>query len=258
MFVGKCIEKLENRRDVRIVTSQAVLDKLVLKGNFMERHIINFPDFDFTIVELGKRIVIQNRPVLVGSQILSLAKMHMLKFYHDTLVPNLPPIEVILIDTDSIAFRCRTNDMYRELIPIKEHFDFSNLPSSHFLYSQENCKRFLYFKDECSGQRIKSFVTPRTKVYSILFDDNSHRNKLKGVQKAFVRNKILYEHYRACVLEKKTLMANFNSIISRGHNLYTVNVNKLALEGTDYKRAIPPGGDGIETLAYGNCRLNNA
>lgn len=256
MFLGKCIEKLENRRDVRIVTRRRELDKLVKKGNFVDRHIMNFPDFDFSIVELGKRIVIQNRPVLVGSQILSLAKIHMLKFFYDTLVPNLPPVEIIMVDTDSIALRCKTNDMYRELIPIKQHFDFSNLPKTHFLYSLENCKRFLYFKDECEGKRIIKMATPRTKCYSILFEDDTYVNKLKGVQKAFVRNKILFENYRACVMEGQSMMANFNSIISREHNLYTVNINKSALSLGDSKRVTLK--NRVDTLAWGHFRLEDA
>lgn len=254
ILAGKMCERVESRRDIRIVTSQGVLQKLAKKGNFLERHIVEFPDFKFCIVELSKRIVIQNRPVIIGSQILSLAKIHMLKFYYDTLVPNLPPIEVILVDTDSIAFRCRTRDIYKEIECIKQYFDLSNLDTSHFLHSKDNCKEFLFFKDECAGKRIKAFCTPRTKCYSILFEDESHTNKLKGVQRAFVRNKILFEHYKACVLDRKTLMANFNSIVSRCHNLYTVNVNKLALEPTDYKRVTLP--NRIDTLAYGHYKLD--
>jgi hypothetical protein len=254
ILAGKAMEVQSKHKDIRVVGDERVLAKLLKKGNFIERHIITFPDVEFCIVELAKRIVVHNRPLILGAQILSLAKVYMLKFYYDVLVPNLPPIKVILVDTDSIAFRCETDDIYRELAKIKQYFDFSNLPDTHFLYSRDNCKEFLFFKDECAGKHIKAFCTPRTKCYSILFEDDTFTNKLKGVQRSFVRNKILFDHYRACVVDKKTLMANFKSIISKKHNLFTVNINKLALEPTDHKRVSIP--NSFDTLAYGHYKLD--
>jgi hypothetical protein len=253
ILCGKLFERKDKLRDLRVVIDEDEMAKLVIKGNFIDRHILDFGDFSFCLVELAKRVVVQDRPLIVGSQVLAFAKIHMIKFYYDVLVKKLPPISVILVDTDSIAFRCQTDDVYKEIEKVKEHFDFSNLPLEHPLYSTANSKKFLFFKDECAGKRIKAFCTPRTKCYSILYDDDTSTNKDKGVQRAFVQKKMRFSDYKDCVLKRKIMMANFNTIVSFGHNLFTVNKTKVALEPTDYKRHALP--NHIDTLAYGHYRI---
>jgi len=251
---GKFNEVLEKRRRVELVTCDKRLAKLVRKGTFVERHILNFPGFSMVLVELAKGVIKQNRPNIVGSQILAFSKVYMLEFWYDVLKPTFKnkSLELVLMDTDSFLFKVRTKSLYDDLKTIKHHFDFSSLDVDHPLYSPANSKIFGTFKDESNGKRILGVCTPRTKAYSIKYAE-SVVNKLKGVQRSFVKHDLFFEDYKKCVLEKSTKMANFKNIVSQGHILYTVEINKLALESSDYKRSICA--DGIHTLAYGHYKL---
>lgn len=250
---GKFVERVDKRRDIRIVTQEKELEKLVRKGNFASRSIYEYNDAQFCIVELSKRVVVQNRPIIVGSQILAFAKIHMIRFYYEVIVRHLKSPILCYFDTDSILFSCLTEDLYQDLGKIKQFFDFSTLPKTHKLYSTENEKKFLYFKDESAGKRIKAFCSPRTKSYAILYEDSSFINKLKGVQRSFVQNKLQFDHYKRCVLEDAKFIANFNSIVAKKHTLFTVNINKLALESTDFKRVLCT--NRRDTVAYGHYSL---
>jgi hypothetical protein len=253
---GKFLERLENRRRIKIFSEDnSKLQRCVRKGTFLDRHIFTFPDEDFQmmLVEISAGVIHQNRPILVGAMILSLSKILMLNFWYKVLKPNFQSISLILMDTDSFLFSIKTSDFVRDVQPIKHHFDFSNLQPTHPLYSTKNAKKYGLFKDELGGIEPLEIVTPCSKVYSILLP-NSEVKKLKGVQKSFVKNMMKFEHFKNCVLEKKSTMANFNNIISKEHNLYTANVQKSALRAIDYKRVVLA--DGIHTLPYGHYLLS--
>lgn len=251
---GKYVEAVEKRRNIQIITDEKKLEKLVRKGNFIDRHILSFPGFKMILVELAKGVVKQNRPNIVGSQILSWSKYYMLSMFYDVLKPAFQEkeLKLIFMDTDSFIYKVKSDTFFEDLKKIRQHFDFSNMPVNHPLYSKENEKVLGKFKDESCGARILAICAPRTKTYSILYEDKEI-NKLKGIQKAFVKNHIRFQDYKNCVLNHSKYYANFKSIISKDHNLYTVSVNKLALEATDRKRVILQ--DGINTLPYFHEKL---
>jgi len=252
---GKFNEVLERRRVVKLVKDEKQLAKLVVKGTFVDRHILNFRGVELALVEMCKGVIKQTRPNIVGCQILSFSKVYMLNFWYNVLKPTFEnkSLELVMMDTDSFLFKVESDTFHDDLLSIKEHFDFSNLDKSHKLYSNNNAKKLGFFKDESAGKRILAVCAPRTKCYSIRYDDKELK-KLKGVQKSFVKNHLHFEDYKKCVLENKTLYANFKNIISRQHTLYTVTVNKLALEATDRKRVILE--DGVHTKAYGHHELD--
>jgi len=251
---GKFNEVLERRRTVEIVTNPQRLEKLVRKGTFIDRHILNFKSFQMVLVELAKGVIKQNRPNIVGSQILAFSKYYMLSFWYNVLKPTFADknLKLILTDTDSFIFAVDTPTFYDDLLSIRQHFDFSNLPVDNPLFSPLNAKKFGSFKDESCGNKILGVCTPRSKTYSIKYETHDV-NKLKGIQKSFVKNSLNFDNYKTCVLDKTKTYARFNNIISKDHKLYTVDVNKLALEATDMKRVILQ--DGVNTLAYGHYNL---
>ena len=55
---------------------------------------------------------------------------------------------------------------------MKSHFDTSNYPKEHYLFSNDNKVVPRLFKDECSGSVISEFVGLRSKLYHILIDDS--------------------------------------------------------------------------------------
>ena len=72
---------------------------------------------------------------------------------------------------------------------MKIHYDFSDYPKDHQLYSEQNKKVIGKFKDECSGTPIAEYVGLRPKMYSILRADDQLIRKTKGVKNMSSPNK---------------------------------------------------------------------
>jgi len=251
---GKLLENVLGRKRVELVTCEKRLEKLVRSPTFKDRHIINYADHTMVLVESAKGVVLMDKPIIVGSQILSLSKVYMFRFWYNVLKPNFNHLKLILTDTDSFLFSCERRNFQEKLKSLSQYFDFSNLDPSHYLYSLENANKIGAFKDESKGKSILSVSCPKSKVYSIKYESQDV-NKLKGIQRSFVKNKLCFEDYKSCVLTGSTSFASYKSIISHEQKLFTVEVNKLALSPNDLKRVILPCG--ILTLPYGDIRLNN-
>ena len=79
--------------------------------------------------------------------------------------------------------------------------------------------------------------------------------RCKGVRKNVVKKHITHDDYKNCLLNREEQMRKMNVIRSHLHDVYTEEVNKVALLAEDDKRVIME--DGIHTLAYGHYRLKN-
>ena len=77
--------------------------------------------------------------------------------------------------------------------------------------------------------------------------------KCKGVTNNVTKRSIQFEDYRECLLSRKELHRKMNVIRSYCHEIYTEEINKMALSSDDDKRVIIF--DGIHTLAYGYKNL---
>ena len=76
--------------------------------------------------------------------------------------------ELQLTDTDSLVLEVQTEDVYAHLARNADHYDTSNYPKDHVLYSTANQKVLGQMKDECAGMPIAEVVGLRPKIYSIL------------------------------------------------------------------------------------------
>jgi DNA polymerase type B, organellar and viral len=250
---GKFKEAIFSRRRLICIQSPEQLERLIRKPTFVDRHIFDFQTSKMVLVELSQGSITQTRPTIVGTVILSLAKHVMLFYWYGLIKKTLKNVRLITTDTDSLMGFWKTNNPIDDLKPIKDHFDWSNLPSDHELYSRENAKVFGKLKDETAGNRILAVASPRTKAYSIKFE-HKEMKKLKGIKKSYVENEMVFEQYKQCVLEKKTFTAKFKNLVSKKHLVYTASISKLALEATDYKRVVLE--NGVDTLPYGHYSLN--
>ena len=77
--------------------------------------------------------------------------------------------------------------------------------------------------------------------------------KCKGVKKSVVKKSITHEDYKTCLTTGKEQLRKQNIIRSYKHEVYTEEVNKIALSANDDKRYIL--GDGINTLALGHYKI---
>ena len=71
-------------------------------------------------------------------------------------------------------------------------------------------------------------------------------------KKAVVKRSINFEDYKTCLFTGKPQTRTMNVIRSHRHELFTEEINKIALSVNDDKRVILE--DGIHTLAHGHWR----
>ena len=107
------------------------------------------------------------------------------------------------------------------------------------------------FKDEAAGKIITKFVGLRAKNYAFLLDGEEHK-KCKGIKKNVTKNSITFKDYETCLFTNTKQFRKMNIFRSHQHNVFTEEVNKIALTANDDKRVILK--DGIHTLAHGHYR----
>ena len=110
------------------------------------------------------------------------------------------------------------------------------------------------FKDECGGKIMQEFVRLRAKLYSYkMYQSNKEEKCCKGVKKSVVKNEISFQGNKNCLFSRKDQMRTMNVIRTHMHEVYTEQVNKIALSANNDKRVTLE--DGMHTLAHGHYRL---
>ena len=105
-------------------------------------------------------------------------------------------------------------------------------------------------KDELGGKIITEFVTLRSKTYSYLTDDNKEDKKAKGTKKkCVIKGMIKFNDYKNCLLKDDLILKSQQRFISKKHDVYTENINKIVLSNNDDKRIV--SSDKITSYPYG-------
>ena len=136
---------------------------------------------------------------------------------------------------------------------VKHRFDTSDYSPNHpsGIPSGLNKKVLGMFKDEVGGKVIDKFVGLRPKLYSYRMFEGEESKKCKGVEKSVVKKSIALEDYKKCLFTGKEQLRKMN-VISHNHEVYTEEVNKIALCPDDDKRHILE--DGVP-LALGHYMI---
>ena len=83
-------------------------------------------------------------------------------------------------------------------------------------------------KDELRGKIITEFITLRPKIYSYLIDDCKEDKKAKGTKKCVIKRMIKFNAYKNCLLKDEVILKSQQRLISKEHDVYTENINKIA------------------------------
>ena len=83
---------------------------------------------------------------------------------------------------------------------------------------------------------MKEFCGLRAKTYAYLMDDNSEKKKAKGTKKCVIKRRLMSENYKDCLFNNKTILKSQQVFKSDHHDVYTVEINKIALSSNDDKR----------------------
>jgi len=145
---GKTREDVRNRINYEITANKARADKLINHPAYKLRHIIKpeTEDDDGIIgVEKTKTVVKLNKPIYCGFSILELSKIHMQRFYYDTLKKFYGDrVRLSYTDTDSFILEIETEDVYEDFLKpeLNQHMDFSSYDKSHKCYNEGNKNKF--------------------------------------------------------------------------------------------------------------------
>ena len=254
---GKTMENIRNRVDVKLVNTEEKLRKLVAKPNLKGPPKI-FSE-NLVSVHMKKTSLTMIKPVYLGMCILDLSKTIMFDFHYNYIKSKYgDKAKLLFSDTDSLMCEIQTEDFYKDISgDVKDRFDTSDYPENHpsGIPTGINKKVLGKMKDEAAGKIIKEFVGLRAKLYSFIMDDGGEIKKCKGIKKQVVESSISHEDYKTCLLTGKEQLRKQNILRSYNHEVYTEEVNKVALSALDDKRYILK--NGIHTLAWGHYKIKD-
>ena len=90
-------------------------------------------------------------------------------------------------------------------------------------------------KDELGGKVMREFAALRPKTYSYLIDDGKNDKKAKGTKKCVIKRILTFNDYKNCLMNNKAILKSQQRFKSEAHNVYTEEVNKIALSSNDNK-----------------------
>ena len=253
---GKTIENLRKRVDVSLINSEKNAKRLTAKPNF--KHCTIFSE-NLCAIEMRKTQIYFNKPVYLGMCILDLSKTLMYDFHYNYIKPKYNErAKLLFTDTDSLAYEIETDNFYKDISPdVQTMFDTSNYKKNHpsGILTGANKKVIGMVKDEAGGKIIEEFVGLRAKLYSYKMFEGKKKEekKCKGLKKSVIKQTITFDDYKRCLFSGKPQYRQMNVFRSRKHEIFTEEINKVALSANDDKRIILP--DKVNTLAYGHYSL---
>ena len=245
---GETMEHIRKHGNTKLVTTDKKRNKLVSEPIY---YTINYISEDLSIIEMNKTEVKMNKPIYLGLSILDISKILMYKFWYDYMKPKYNDnVKLCYMDMDSFVMNIKTNDFYKDIASdIEKRFDTLNYEVNRTLPTGKNKKVIGLMKDELGGKIITEFVTLRPKTYLYLTDDGKEDKKAKGRKKCVIKRMIKFNDYKNCLLKDKIILKSQQRFISKKHDVYIENINKIALSNNDDKRIV--SSDKIRSYPYG-------
>ena len=243
---GKTMENIRKHRDIKLVTTDKKKSKLVSEPNY---HTVNLISEDLSIIEMKKTKVKMNKPIYFGLSILEISKTLMYAFWYDYMKPKYNDnVKLCYMDTDSFIMNIKTNEFYKDISnDVENRFDTSNYEVSRPLPTGKNKEIISLMKDELGGK-----IRPKT--YSLLTDDGKEDKKAKGTKKCIIKKMIKFNDYKKCLLDDEVILKSQQRFLSKKHDVYTENINRIALSNNDDKRIV--SSNKISSYPYGYVLKN--
>ena len=177
----------------------------------------------------------------------------MYEFWYDYVKPKCKDkSKLCYMDTDSFVINIFTEDFFGDINnDVEKWFDTSNSDTNDKkpLQMGMNEKAIGVFKDELGGKIMKEFCALRAKTYTYLMDDDSENKKAKGIKKCVIKRRLMFENYKDLLFNNKTILKSQLRFKRDHHDVYTEEVNKIALSSNDNKRL--QTFDRVTTYPYG-------
>ena len=191
-------------------------------------------------IGVKKTKVKMNKPVYLGMSILDIRKTLMHAFCHDYVKPKYQDkAKLCYTDTNSIVIRINTEYFYKDIAnDVEKSFDTSNYDENYKrpLPIGKSKKVIGLLKGELRRKIIKEFVVVRAKTYVYLIGDESEHKKAKGTKKCAIKRKLMLKNYIDCQSSNEIILNSQQRFKSDYHNVYTEQINKIALNSNDDKK----------------------
>ena len=79
------------------------------------------------------------------------------------------------------------------------------------------------------------------KTYSYLTDDGKENKKAEGTKKCVIKRMLKFDDYKNCLLNDEVILKSQQRFMSKKHDVYTENINKIALSNGNDKRIVSSG-----------------
>ena len=248
---GKTMENIRKRVDVRLITDEKKLLKMVSKPTYVSSKIFNE---NLVAVHKIKETLTLNRPAYIGMCILDLSKTLMYNFHYNYIKKKYGnKAKLLFTDTDSLTYEIEAEDVYQDFWNDKDRFDNSDYPESSPYFDTTNKKVIGKFKDEACSIPIKEFVGLRSKMYSYIKENRKCEKTAKGIKKNIIKNNIKHIDYKKVLFKNKQIQHTMKTIRSSKHQLSSYEMNKISLSCFDDKRYILKKGK--QSLAYGHYKI---
>ena len=186
---GKTMENIDKRIDVKLIKGNE--NRFVKMASLPTFKSFRIFSNDLVAVEMKKTEIIYNKPMIVGMCILDLSKTIMYDYHYNVIKKNYESnAKLCFTDTDSLTYHIKTDDIYNDMKKESHLYDFSEYPNDHPNYDPINKKVIGKFKDETNSKSILEFLGLRSKMYSILLDKETNKNKAtaKGIKRSCMKN----------------------------------------------------------------------
>ena len=189
-------------------------------------------------IEMKKTKVKMNKPVYLGLSILEISKTLMYEFWYDYMKPKYGDnVKLCYMDTDRFIVHIKVEDFYEDIADdVEKRFDTSNYDVNRPLTTGRNKKVIGLMKDELGGKIMKEFLALRTKTYSYLTEDCKEDKKSEGTKKCVIKRRLKFNDYKNCLLNNEIILKSQQRFKSERHDVYTEEINKIALSSNDDKR----------------------
>ena len=233
---GKTMENIRKHGDIKFVTTDKRRNRLVSEPNY---HRTKWFSEKLLPIEMEKTKVKMNKPIYLGLSILEISKTLMCEFWYDYMKPKYGDnVKLCYMDTDSFIMHIKTEDFYKDIVDdVEKKIDTSNYETNKPLPIGKNKKVLGLMKERLLGGKIMTeFVALRPKTYSYLIDDCEEDKKAKGTKKCVIKRRLKFSDYNDCLLNNETILKSQQRLKSEKHEVYTEEINKIALSSNDEKR----------------------
>ena len=103
-------------------------------------------------------------------------------------------------------------------------------------------------KDELGRKIMSELCAFRPKAYSYLINDGGSDKKAKGTKKFVIKRRLEFNDYKDCLLNNEIILKSQQRFKSERHDVYTEEINKIALSINDDKKLI------ITSSLWNKCR----